>query len=180
MVLRSRISALKMCLFYAVPLSVVPLAMIYYAGIMYGGGLLPSLTSMQLLAIGGVFFAVELAMTFLVAYIIQKLGSVIDIAPSYEDAYKLAVVVPTPLWLAPLFLFIPSFAVNITAGVVALMLASILIFYGVPSIFRIEEEGHAILLACSILAAGMVAWSAMMLLTLVTWSFISSSLLLII
>lgn len=180
LLLRSRISVLKMCLFYAVPLSVVPPAMIYYAGIMYGGGLLPTLTSMQLLAIGAVFFAVELAMTFLVAYIIQQLGSVIDITPKYEDAYKLAVVVPTPLWLAPLFLFIPSFVVNITAGAVALMLAGILIFYSVPSIFKIEEEGHAILLAGSILSAGMVAWVAMMLLTLVTWSFISSNLLLMI
>lgn len=180
LVLRSRISVLKMCLFYAVPLSIVPPAMIYYAGIMYGGDLLPSLTTMQLAAIGGVFFAVELAMTFLMAYIIQQLGSVIDIAPKYEDAYKLAVVVPTPLWLAPLFLFIPSFVVNITAGAVALMLSGILIFYSVPAIFKIEEEGHTILLAGSILAAGMVGWVAMMLLTLVTWSFVSSSLLLMI
>jgi hypothetical protein len=178
--MRSRISVIKMCLFYAVPLSIVPPAMIYYAGIMYGGDLLPSLTTLQLVTIGGIFFAVELAMTFLMAYIIQQLGSVIDIKPRYEDAYKLAVVVPTPLWLAPLFLFIPSFVVNITAGSAALMLAGILIFYSVPSIFKIEEEGHAILLAGSILAAGMVAWVTMMLLTLVTWSFISSSLLLMI
>ena len=177
---RSHISVLKMCLFYAVPLSVVPPAMIYYAGIMYGGDLLPSLTTLQLVAIGGLFFAAELVMTFLVAYIIQQLGSVIDINPKYEDAYKLAIVVPTPLWLSPLFLFIPSFVVNITVGAAALMLSGILIYYSVPAIFKIEEEGHAILLAGSILAAGMVAWVAMMLLTLVTWSFISSSLLLLI
>lgn len=177
---RSHISVLKMCLFYAVPLSVVPPAMIYYAGIMYGGDLLPTLTTVQLVAIGAVFFAVELAMTFLVAYFVQQLGSVIDIDPEYEDAYKLAVVVATPLWLVPLFLFIPSFVVNITVGAIALMLSGILIFNSVPSIFKIEEEGHAILLSGSILAVGMVAWVAMMLLTLVSWSFISSNLLLMI
>ncbi len=60
------------------------------------------------------------------------------------------------------------------------MLSGILIFYSVPAIFKIEEEGHSILLAASILAAGMVGWVAMMLLTLVTWSFVSSSLLLMI
>ena len=55
-----------------------------------------------------------------------------------------------------------------------------LIFYTVPSILKVEEEGHSVLLSGSILAAGMVAWAAMMYLTLVTWSFASSSLLLLI
>jgi hypothetical protein len=55
-----------------------------------------------------------------------------------------------------------------------------LIFYTVPSILKVEEEGHAILLSGSILAAGLVAWVAMMFLTLISWSFISSSLLLLI
>lgn len=177
---RSHVSVLKMCLFYAVPLSVVPSAMIYFAGVRYGGNILPALSEIQLQAIGVVFFAVELAMTFLVAYFIQRLGEVIDIKPAYEDAYKLAVVVPTPLWLAPLFLFIPSFMLNLAVGAAALILSGMLIFYTVPSILRVEEEGHAILLSGSILAAGLVAWVAMMFLTLISWSFISSSLLLLI
>jgi len=177
---RIHISVVKMFLFYVVPLSVIPPAMIYYAGATYGGNLLPMLTDTQLLTIGGVFFLVELVMTFVVAYLIQRLGDVIDIKPAYEDCYKLAVVVPTPLWLAPLFLFIPSFILNITAGAIALTLSGMLIFYSVPSILKVEEEGHAILLSGSILAAGMVAWVAMMILTLITWSFVSSSLLLLV
>jgi hypothetical protein len=119
-------------------------------------------------------------MTFLVAYFIQRLGEVIDIKPAYEDAYKLAVVVPTPLWLAPLFLFIPSFMLNLAVGAAALILSGMLIFYTVPSILKVEEAGHAMLLSGSILAAGLVAWAAMMYLTLLSWSFISSSLLLLI
>lgn len=178
--MRSHLSTLQMCLFYAVPLSVIPPAMIYYAGTAYGGNMLPALQSVQLQTIGVIFFLVEIAMTFLVAYIIQRLGQVIDMEPAYEDCYKLAIVVPTPLWIAPVFLFIPSFAVNLAAGTAALMLSGILIFYTTPTILKVEEEGHAMLLSGSILAAGLVAWVAIMLLTLVTWSFVSSSLLLVI
>lgn len=178
--MQGHISVLKMCLLYAVPLSVIPPTMIYYAGITYGGNLLPALEPIQLLTIGGVFFLVEIAMTFLVAYVIQNMSQVIDMKPSYEDCYKLAIAVPVPLWIAPVFLFIPSFLFNLAMGAAALMLSGMLIFYCVPRILKVEEKGHAVLLSGSILSAGLVAWVTIMILTLVSWSFVSSSLLLLI
>lgn len=171
----SHMSVLTLFLLYAVPMSVIPPVMIYYAGITYGGELFPAMSAMQLQAIGILFFIAELAMTFVVAYVIRRMGEVIDIKPAFEDAYKLAVVAPTPLWLVPLFLFVPSVTLNLTAISAALMLSGILIFRNVPSILRVEEKGHAILLSGSILAAGLVAWAAMMYLTLVTWSMITSN-----
>lgn len=178
---RSHISVLKMFFLYALPLSVLPPVMIHYAGITYGGqGGMPTLNELQLQTIGVVFFIAELAMTFLVAFIIQRLGEMVEIKPSYEDAYKLAVLAPTPLWLAPLFLFIPSFILNLAVGSAALILSAVLIFFGVPDILKVEERGHAILLSGSILAVGLVAWVAMMILTLVSWSWITSSLMLVI
>lgn len=175
-VMRSHLSILKMCLFYAVPLSVIPPAMIYYAGITYSGNMLPVMEPVQLQTIGVVFFIVEIVMTFLVAYVIQRLGQVIDMKPAYEDCYKLAIVVPTPLWIAPVFLFIPSFMLNLTIGAAALMLSGILIFYSVPRTLKVEEEGHAVLLSGSILSAGLIAWVSIMLLTLISWSFVASNL----
>jgi len=164
-------SVLRLCLLYAVPLSIVPPAMIYYAGVTYGGQLLPALSVTQLQGIGIVFYVTELAMTFLVAYAIRRLGEFVDIKPAFEDAYKLAVVTPMPLWLAPLFLFIPSFMLNLMAGAAALILSGMLIFYNVGSILKVEEKGHAMLLSGSILAAGMVVWVAMMFLTLLFWGY---------
>lgn len=178
MLMRRHLSILKMCLFYAVPLSVIPPTMIYYAGSAYAGNMLPALAPIQLLTIGIVFFFVEIAMTFVVAYFIQRMGEVIDMKPAYEDCYKLAVAVPTPLWIAPVFLFIPSFLLNLAAASAALILSGMLIFRATPAILKVEEEGHAILLSGSILAAGLVAWGVIMILTLVTWSYVSSSLLL--
>lgn len=171
----THMSALKLFLFYALPLSIVPPAMIYYAGVTYGGYLLPAMSETQLQAIGIVFYLSELVMTFVVTYLIQRAGEVIDIKPDFDDAYKLAVVVPTPLWLAPLFLFIPSFTLNFTAGVAALMLSGMLIFYSVPDILKVEERGHAILLSGTILAIGAVAWAVMMYIALLSWSLITAS-----
>lgn len=167
----THLSTMKLFFSYALPLSIVPPAMIYYAGVMYRGGILPDLTNAQLRDIGIVFFVAELAMTFLMAYIIQRLGQLVDIKPPFEDAYKLTLVVLTPLWLAPLFMFIPSFVLNLIAGALALILSGMLIFYSVPPILKVEDHGHATLLSGAILAAGLVAWVSMMLLTLIFWSF---------
>ncbi len=168
---RHHISVLKLFWLYVVPLSVLPPAMIYYAGITYGGGLLPELSVMQLRGIGIVFFVTQLAMTFVLAWLVQRLSEWVEIEAAFEDAYKLVVVVPMPLWFAPLFLFIPSFAVNLAAGAAALILSARLIFSSVQPILKIEEKGRAILLSGAILSAAMVAWAAMMYLTLLYWSF---------
>ncbi len=172
----SHMSVLRLFLLYALPLSVVPPVMIYYAGVSYGVHLLSSLSTTQLEVIGIVFFLAELAMTFLFASVIQRLAEWVDVKPAFEDCYKLTVVVATPLWLAPLFLYIPSVILNLATGAAALMLSGMLIFYSVPSIIRVEEKGHAILLSGSILAVGLVVWAAMMYLTLLTWGFAAFSL----
>lgn len=172
----SHMSVMRLFFLYALPLSVVPPVMIYYAGINYGVHLLSSLSAMQLQSIGIVFFFAELLMTFLFASVIQRLGEWVEIKPAFEDCYKLAVVVATPLWLAPLFLYIPSVILNLTIGAAALMLSGILVFYSVPSILKVEEKGHAILLSGSILAVGLVTWAAMMYITLLTWGFAAFSL----
>lgn len=172
----SHMPVASMFLLYALPLSLVPPLMIYYAGTNYGGDLLPEFTRSQLQSIGVVFFLVETAMLFLMATVIRRLGEVIDIKPSYEDAFKLAVIAPTPLWLAPLAMFIPSFEVNLTVGALAILATGSLIYFGVPAIFKIDEKGHAMLLSGTIYAAGLVAWAAMMYLTLITWSLVTSTL----
>jgi hypothetical protein len=173
---RSHTSVARMFLLYALPLSLVPPLMIYYAGINHGGELLPEFTRSQLQSIGVVFFLTETAMLFLMATVIRRLGEVIDIKPSYEDAFRLAVIAPTPLWLAPLAMFIPSFAVNLTVGALAILATGTLIYFAVPVIFKIEEKGHAVLLSGTIYAAGLVAWAGMMYLTLITWSLVTSTL----
>jgi Yip1 domain len=168
----AHISVLKLLFLYAVPLSVLPPVMLNYAGVTGGVTLLPALGPAQLQMVGVVFFLAELAMTFLVAYIVQALTEWVVRKPAFEDAYKLAVVVPTPLWLSSLFLVIPSFMLLVTAVAAALILSATLIYYAVPAILKIEDKTQASMLFGLILAIGMVAWALMLYLTLLTWSYL--------
>ena len=84
----SHMSVLKLFLRYTVPMSILPPAMIYYAGVTYGGQMLPALSASQLVGIGILFYIVELTMTFVVAYVIQQLGEWVQIKPAFEDCIQ--------------------------------------------------------------------------------------------
>jgi GNAT superfamily N-acetyltransferase len=77
-------------LLYVVPMSIVPAAMIFYAGITNHELLTPSVTAREALLVAITFFLVELAMVPLMAAIIQQMGELVDIRPDYHDAFMLA------------------------------------------------------------------------------------------
>ncbi len=158
-------------LVYTVPFSLLPPVMIYYAITNYGGSLV-TLDSARLLTVCSVFFLAELAMTFVTAILVQRLCEWADSRPTFEDAYKFAVVVATPLWIAPIFLLIPSFILNTTIGALALVLSGILIFYCVPYILKVKSE-NILLLSSAVLSVGSVAWAAMLYIALLTWSLVT-------
>ncbi len=199
----SHISTVRMFLFYVLPLSAIPPLMIYYAGTAYHENLLPALalSSGQLQVLSLVFFATELVMVFIVAGAIEGLanaafktlhsrGELLQYPAEmpkppvtekvrkveYRDAFTLAAVAPTPLWIGSLALFVPNFMIVMTIGALALIGSAAIIYYATPAIFRIREKGEAILMGYTLIIPGMVAWAAMMYLALLSWSAITSTL----
>src|SRR5690606_5915868 len=98
----------------------------------------------------------------LMASIIQQMGNVAGAQPSYHDAFMLAAVAPTPLWLGALVLFIPSMWAAITAMAVAWVGSAALIYHGVEPLFNLQGHDRARLMGSFVLAAGVVAWCALM------------------
>jgi hypothetical protein len=49
-----------------------------------------------------------------------------------------------------------------------------LLYYGIPVVFRMKEQGHATLIFGAVLTAGMVALGFLMVCTLVVWSSIQN------
>ena len=86
----------------------------------------------------------------------------------------MAAVVPTPLWLVPLALFVPSLVFNILMMLTALACSAALIFQGVDRTYDLRDEGHSLLLAGSVFAAGLVAWIIMLVLAFVCWGAVLS------
>lgn len=199
---RSHLSVATLFFFYVLPMSIIPALMLYYAGTTYRENLLPALTlsASQMQSLSVVFFLVELAMVFVVAWAVQWMANAAfkvlhgrqallkypaeEPTPAvpeevrkveYHEAFTLAAVAPTPLWLGSLCLFIPSFMVDLTIGTLGLIGAAAIIYYAAPAIFKIEEKGEGILMGYLLIIPGMIAWAAMMYLTLLVWSGITGS-----
>jgi Yip1 domain len=161
----------KMLAFFVVPMSLMAALMLYYAGVAYGRVYLPHLTPQDLQIIAAIFFVAEIIAVLIIALVIQRLGEVVEIRPSYSEAFILAAIAPSPLWLATLFFFVPSVGLNLAIGALAMIAAAGLIYNGVRPVFRLDDKGKAFLLAGSIFAAGLIAWVALMVLTLLVWGY---------
>lgn len=198
---RSHFSVATLFFSYVLPMSIIPPLMLYYAGMAYRDNLLPALTLSggQLQTLGVVFFIAELVMVFLVAGAVewlanaafsmmhsrQKLLQYPAETPTvvaaqeprkveYHDAFMLAAVAPTPLWIASLCLFIPSFIVDMTIGALALVAAGAIVYYATPAIFKLEEKGEGALFGYMMISVGLVAWAAMMYVALFAWNIVTS------
>lgn len=169
--MQSKPSIHQLYMLHVIPLSLIPPLMVYLVGSQYGGyNVLPVLSAAELLLVGAIFFLFELVVVPLMAILVRQLAEVAEIRPSYREAFILAAVAPTPLWLAPVFLLVPSVMVNVAVVTLAMMAAAGMIFYGIPVVFEIKEKGHAILMFGALLTAGVVAWSFLMVSALMIWS----------
>lgn len=161
-VVRMHPTVARTMLFYVMPMSLIPALMIVYAGMTQHALLVPQVSTGEAVMVAAVFYVAELAMVALMASIIQQMGELIDIRPDYHDAFMLAAIAPTPLWLASLALFIPS------AGFIALVFAAAwvgsaaLIYHGAPPLFGLENQSKARLMSNFVIAGGVMAWVGMM------------------
>lgn len=162
-------SVARMYLAYVVPMSIIPPAMLFYASRTYTDIPMLQIAPDKAAFIAAVFFITELIMVPIMGRVVQSIGNVADAHPPYHDAFALAAVVPTPLWLAPLALFVPNLYFAMVVMLFALGASAALIYQGVNRVFDLEDEGKTLLVAGSVFAAGLVAWVSMMGLAFVTW-----------
>ena len=159
---------------HVIPFALIPPVMIYLSGNTHGGLLLEVLSQHQLIIVAIAFFMVELIAVPAMAVIIKQLGEVAEANATFKDAFTLAAIAPTPLFMAPLFLIFPSITLNLIITSLAMAAAAGFIYYGVPAVFKIKEEGHAKLYFGAILMAGMTAWGFLMVATLMIWGIVQN------
>lgn len=150
------------------PLSLLPPAMIAYAGGSYGDVFAPGVATQQWYAAAGIFFVAELltvpAMAWLIHLIVTK---TYDVHAEYHECFTLASIAPVPLWLSSLALFVPSLPVNVFVGVLALFCSTGLIYHGVYTIFHMRENLQAFQMATVIAGTGLFVWLVLMQIVLV-------------
>ena len=147
---------------FVVPMSLIPPVMYAYAELVQPGkvfpALVPHLAGGEVFLVGGLFIFAELVMVWLMTgFIHQRMESLVG-NPSYEGAFTLASVAPTPLWLAALALFIPSLWVNMVVVAAAWVGFAMLIRHGISPLLGISDESQVRRMANTLTFAGVMAW----------------------
>lgn len=156
----------KMFTTFVVPMSLIPVAMLLYALLVTPGAvfpaLVPAVTVGEAIGVAVAFFIAELLMVALMASIIQQMGDLVDRNPTYPDAFMLAAVAPTPLWLSALALFIPVTWIVGVVVAIAWVASAALIYHGVYPLFKLENHKKSRVMGTSVLFAGIVAWFSLL------------------
>ena len=147
---------------FVMPMSLLPPAMFAFAAAVNPGAVLPELVpavSMKEVAITCIFFfGIQLLMVWIMASLIHKIAETLDARAEYHNAFTLAAVAPTPLWISSLALLVPSFGFMVAAGLVAWCLSAALIVHGVEPLFRLENHSRSRLMAGFVICGGVMAW----------------------
>lgn len=167
-------SVARVFAFYVMPMALIPPAMVMYAVSAYGDQFLTPVSMQAAWAMAILFYCCELAAVPVMAAVIQRLGDIVEARPAYHDAFAFSAAVPTPLWLSPLALFIPSLTLMGLAMAAALFISGVLIYRGNYRLFQLNDEGQCRLLSGAILAAGLVAWVILMGVAFVSWGWVVS------
>ena len=151
-------SIAKLFALLVLPLSLLPPAMIYYAGGSHGEILAPGVTPGQWHAAAGIFLVAELLTVPAMAWIIHLVSRANDVATDYHACFTLAAIAPVPLWISSLALFIPNLLTNVVVGGLALLCSVGLIYHGVYALFGMRDDLKAMQMSTVIAGAGLLAW----------------------
>ncbi len=151
-------SIARMFFLVVLPLSLLPPAMIYYAGGNYGDVFASGVTPGQWHDSAGIFFLAELLTVPLMAWVIHLVSRANDVAADYHVCFTLAAIAPIPLWLSSLVLFVPNLAIGVAVGALALLSSLGLTYRGVYALLRMRDDIQALQMATVATGAGLLAW----------------------
>jgi len=152
----------RMFFLMVLPLSLLPPAMIYYAGSNYGDVFAAGVSPGQWHASAAIFFLAELLTVPLMAWLMHLVSRATDVAAGYHDCFTLAAIAPIPLWLSSVVLFIPNLAIGVAVGGLALLCSLGLTYRGVYALLRMHDDVRALQMASVITGAGLLAWLLLM------------------
>jgi hypothetical protein len=105
-----------------------------------------------------------------VALAVRWMAQTYEAQVSYQHALALSCFTAAPLLLVGIFEIYPVLWINFMVGLLALALSVRLLFTGVPIMLNVNKD-RGILYASSILAFGLIALVAMLVITALLWGF---------
>ncbi|MCB1952368.1 Yip1 family protein [Denitromonas sp.] len=153
-------TVLSLFLWMVLPLSILPPAMLYYAGTHYGDALMVGWSGKPWSVIAPLFFLCELAafvgMGLFIRSVVDHDTSPIDT----HDAYVVTAIAPVPMWLSSLALLVPNPAFVAVVALTGLVAASALMYRGIYALCHMADEVRAASVTHTVMAAGLLCWAA--------------------
>ena len=144
------------------PLSLLPPAMIYWAGENYGDLFVAGVSPQQWHTAAGIFFLAELLTVPVMAWLMHLASRANNIAADFQECFTVAAIAPIPLWLSSLVLLVPNLVVCVVVGGLALLCSLGLTYRGVYTLLHMHEDVRALQMAAVITGAGLLVWLLLM------------------
>lgn len=159
-------SLFKTFFLLVLPLSMLPPAMLYYAGTYHGDAFASGFSGRNWGMIAGLFLLAELATVSVMGYIIRWIARLNGAEVSPHNAQMLAFAAPIPLWLSSLSLLYPSFFFSVAVCCIAFAISCLIVFHGVEVLLQIDEDVTAANIAYGIMGIGMIAWALLLIIVI--------------
>lgn len=153
-------------LLLVLPLSLLPPAMLYYAGTHYPEVLGAGALAKNWAQAAAAFFAMEWATYLMMGGLIRRVSGSHGLRIDAQEAYLLAATAAVPLWLSSLGLLVPSLAFNATVSTMALALSCAVLYQGLQALGRTREQLVAAGIVQIVIGAGLIAWALLLVLAL--------------
>ena len=128
------------------------------------------MTTESALQISIVYYFALLVATLSVAWAAHWMSRTYGSNAPFSSALVLASVTATPLFLVGFAQLTPELWLNLLLGLPALAWTIMLFYSGVPTMLEVSEE-RGFLLACAVMAFGLVALVAMLAMSVLLWSY---------
>ena len=158
---------LKVFLLLVLPFSLLPPAMLYFAGTHYPEVFGPAAHRRDWAVVAAVFLVAELATFTLMGWLIKQVGNSNGLAIDHHDSYLLAAIAAMPLWASSLSLLVPSLIFSAAISSIALALSCALLYQGLQALGRKREAVVATEAVQIVIGAGLIAWALLLVLALV-------------
>lgn len=123
----------------------------------------------RLYIIGLILFAAQVMLVPVMASLVKNLASMVDIKPSFEDAFLITAVSATPVFVVSVFYLVPSLAFNIIMHGIAVTASSVLIYLGIKHVFDLQRRGARIILSMTVISAASLGFGILLIGTLLVW-----------
>ena len=151
-------SILRTFLLLVLPFSLIPPAMLLYAGSHHASIYLMDATFSRWQEVALVFLIAELLTVPLMGWIIKNIASVHKMSVDFKDAFLLAAIVGVPMWLSSLGLAIPNLWAMIGVVVLGFIAAVSLLYRGTYSILKMDEQIEAQSMSFAAFSVGAIVW----------------------